>query len=98
MGPLFFQFHFTVLGMHLSRSFDWKEFVASGTVDRRGGVALFAVGGTLVLWAYFYGSSNLSGDNSLIQWAEVYLVAFVGLYLLGSGLWTIVHRAPLQQS
>jgi len=84
--------------MHLSGGFGWKEFVASGTVDRRGGVALFAVGGTLLLWAYFYGLLNTSGDNSLIQWAEVYLMAFVGLYLLGSGLWTIIHRSPLQQS
>jgi hypothetical protein len=60
--------------------------------DPKGGIVLFAVGGTMLLWAYFYGLSTMA-DSDIISQALDYIFAFVALYLIGYGLWMIIRSA-----
>lgn len=60
--------------------------------DPKGGIVLFAVGGTMLLWAYFYGLSTVA-NNDIISQALDYIFAFVALYLIGYGLWMVIRSA-----
>jgi predicted MFS family arabinose efflux permease len=56
------------------------------------GVIYFAIGGTLLLFAYFLVLSDL-GNNDTIGGLAEYGLAFVALLLIGSGLHGILRSA-----
>ena len=58
---------------------------------------LFAVGGTMLLWAYFYGLSSAE-DYFTIQQGLDYVFAFVAFYLIGYGLWMIISAGSGPQA
>ena len=69
----------------------------SGISDGKGGAALFAVGGILLYWAYFYGV-NYAFTGDWLDWIAPSVLAFVALYLLGYGLWTVLRSATTRVS
>jgi len=48
----------------------------------------------MLLWAYFDGLSLLN-NFSYIGWILDYVFAFVGLYLVGYGLWMLISSASV---
>ena len=76
-----------------------RRSMTSISLGDKGGATLFAVGGVMLLVAYFWGLWIGPANNitSLVTWVFDFVLAFVGFYLVGSGLWMIIHSALVSQ-
>jgi hypothetical protein len=70
------------------RAMSSVDYVGQGQT----GVVYFAIGGTLLLFAYFLILSDL-GNNDTIGGLAEYGLAFIALLLIGSGLHGILRSA-----